>query len=830
MHKRIFYVYKNNDIMAHKVYLCILLSQINIMNIGNEKGLSLLEVKKRQKIYGKNEINEKIQSNIQRFLKKFIGPIPLMIEIALVLSLITGKWEDFIIIAVLLGVNISVDYIQEQNAHKALQALKRTLAPTAIVLRDGIFSVVNAKELVPGDIVKLTIGEVVPADAILIDDAYVHIDQSTTTGESLPVEKKKGDTVYISSIVQKGIALAQVSATGRNSSMGKNAELVAQAGREEESHFQIAIIKIGRFLMILSGVLIVILFYALISRGDGLIESMRFVLVLAVASIPVALPAVLSVTMAIGASALAKKNAIVSNFKAIEELAGVDELCIDKTGTLTKNEITVTSPKTYNDFKITDLFSYALLASNLSYTSPIEKAIKSYADKNSLAGYLSNFNIKTFIPFDPTRKITEVTVTTKDKEFTIIMGAPQVIVGKVGQSEIADSIKSDIEEFAKNGFRTIALAKKINGIFLPVGIIPLLDPPRDDSMSVISSIKDNGVNVKMLTGDNSSIALFISKLLHIGTRIVNSSDLRKVQDTKINSDDVEIVTNANIFAEVVPEDKYYIIDVLKKDGHIVAMTGDGVNDAPALKKADIGIAVSGASPAARSAADVILLSNGLSVIKDAIDSARMTFARMQSYATFRIAETIRIIFFITLSVLVFDYSPLSAVMIIVLALLNDIPVMSIAYDNAATSRKPIRWHLRETLFIATILGITGLMSSFLLFYWLNVSGYTVAIIQTLLFLKLDVSGHSTLYLTRTGRDHFWKRPFPSLKFFIPAFSSRIIGTIIAVFGILMEPISWKAVVLIWIYSTVWFLINDQIKVLSYKLLDRFKENSILKNR
>jgi H+-transporting ATPase len=794
------------------------------MDSNNIKGLSASEVEKLQKKYGQNEIEEKSESSMGRLLKKFVGPIPLMIEAALILSLIIQKWEDFIIIAVLLVVNISVDYIQEQNAHKALQALKKTLAPTAVVLREGSLSVVDAKQLVPGDVIKLKIGDVVPADAVLIDDTYVNIDQSTITGESLPVEKKKGDTVFVSSIVQKGIAFARVSATGRNSSMGKNAELVAQAGREEESHFQIAIIKIGKFLMALSGVLIVILFYALISQGDELLESIRFVLVLAVASVPVALPAVLSVTMAIGASTLAKRNAIVSNFKAIEELAGVDELCIDKTGTLTKNAITVTSPKTYGDFSVSDLFAYALLASNLSYTSPIEKAIKLYTEEHSLEENLPQYKIKSFIPFDPTRKMTEAAVATKNEEFTIMMGAPQVIVSRLGKNENASSIEKDIDEFAKNGFRTLALAKKVGDNFLPVGVIPLLDPPRDDSASVISSIKNIGVDVKMLTGDNSAISLFIAKLLNIGKNIIDSSGLRKVQETEINDDDVEAVTNANIFAEVIPEDKYYIIDVLKKDGHIVAMTGDGVNDAPALKKADIGIAVSGASPAARSAADVVLLSDGLSVIKDAIVSARMTFTRMQSYATFRIAETIRIVFFITLSVLIFNYTPLTAVMIIVLALLNDIPVMAIAYDNAAASNKPIRWHMQETLFIATVLGIAGLASSFLLFYWLNVNGYAILIIQTLLFLKLDVSGHSTLYLTRTGREHFWKRPFPSLKFFIPAFGSRIIGTIIALFGIFMEPISWQAVVYLWIYATVWFLINDQIKVFSYKLFDLIKKH------
>lgn len=798
------------------------------MNYDHIQGLSYNEVKKLQAKYGRNEIEEKYQSSLIRFFKKFIGPIPLMIEIALVLSVVAGKVEDFIIIAILLGVNITVDFVQEQNAFKALQDLKNTLAPTATVLRDGVFTTIDAKELVPGDVVKLNIGDVVPADCILIDGSYLYIDQSTITGESLPVEKKKDDFLYASSVIQKGTALARVSATGHRSSIGKNADLVARADAEEKSHFQTAIINIGKFLIILSSALVVMLFYVLISRDGSFIDSARFVLVLAVASIPVALPAVLSVTMAIGASTLAKKNAIVSNFKAIEELAGVDELCIDKTGTITKNELTVSSPKVYGNFRTVDLFTYALLASNLSYTSPIEKAIKLYSEKYPVADLLNDYIIESFLPFDPIRKTTEAVVNNKTKgvSFKIIMGAPQIIVDRIDQDSAKSILVDDIYRFAKNGFRTLAVAVELRGSFLPVGVIPLLDPPRDDSISVISSIKKYGINIKMLTGDNSAIALFISRVLNIGSRVMNSSDLRKIRDTNTLNDDIKSIADTNTFVEVVPEDKYYIIDILQKSGHIVAMTGDGVNDAPALKKADIGIAVSGASPAAQSAADVILLTKGLSVIKDAIVSARMTFARMQSYATFRIAETIRIIFFITLSIIVFGYSPLSAVMIIMLALLNDIPVMSIAYDNAAVSEKPIRWHLNETLFISGVLGITGLASSFLLFYWLNVSGYAIAVIQTLLFLKLDVSGHSTLYITRTGKKHFWERPFPSLKFFIPAFSSRIIGTIIAALGIFMEPVSWTAIMYIWVYSTAWFLINDQIKVFSYKLFDRFKKRKM----
>ena len=794
------------------------------------KGLSSSKAKELQKQYGRNTIEEKLQSDTMRFFKKFIGPIPLMIEIALVLSIIAGKWEDFIIISILLGVNIMVDFLQESKANKALQALKETLAPTAFVLRDGVFCEIDAGDLVPGDIIKLVIGDIVPADSVIVDDAYIYVDQSTITGESLPVEKKKNDVVYIGSIVQKGIVLARVTMIGRNSTMGKNVSLVAKAEREEETHFQKAILDISKFLIILSLVLITIVFIVLILRGDPFMESLSFILVLAIASIPVALPTVLSVTMAIGARDLAKKKAIVSNFKSIEELAGIDELCIDKTGTLTKSEITVSSPKAYGDFDLENLFTYALLSINTQHKSTIEKAIYTYAKEHNFTKKTTLYSIDKFIPFDPTRKMTEVLAHTDIDTYTIIMGAPQVIVRHINQDNDASKMLSqDISSFAEKGFRTLVVAIKNKKGFLPVGIIPIIDPPKDDSKFIISEIMQRGIHVKMVTGDNKAIAGFIARVLNIGTRIITGSSLlQKVQQTKINSGDITLVSNTDVFAEVIPEDKYYIVSALQKGGHIVAMTGDGVNDAPALKKADIGIAVLGSLPAARSAADIILLDSGLSVIKDAIDYARMTFARMQSYATFRIAETIRIVFFITFSVLIFNYSPLSAVMIILLALLNDIPVMSIAYDNVSINHKPTRWHLHETLIISTILGITGLISSFVLFYWLNVNEYAVVVIQTLIFLKLDVSGHSTLYLTRTGRKHFWERPFPSLKFFIPAFSSRIIGTLIVAYGIFMEQISWKAVVYIWIYSIIWFLFNDQVKVFSYKILDRIKKNKTKK--
>ncbi len=790
------------------------------------KGLSTKEAEKLQRQFGRNDVKEKELSWLASIAKKFYGPIPLMIEIALVLSAIVGKWEDFAIIFALLAVNVSVDFWQEHKARTALNAIKSMLSPTATALRDGEFATIDARELVPGDIVKISLGDIVPADAELVEDVTLSVDQSSITGESVAVEITLDGKLHASSIVQKGTGLLRITAIGASSAIGKSLQLVARAEVEEESHFQKAILGISRFLIILSAILAIVVFTALILRGDTLIETMRFVLVLAIASIPVALPAVLSVTMAVGASNLSKRNTIVSNFRAIEELAGVDRLCVDKTGTLTKNKMSVLHPKTYGNFTEAKLLVYALLASDDGYKTPVEQAIRAYSKEHGYFGNLKEYAVTEFTAFDPRTKVTATEFAEDGENVRVTMGATQKIAERLMNDAEKKQLESDVDALSVDGFKAMAVVREVGNTVELVGLLPFMDPPRDDAAEVIEEIHRQGVVIKMITGDNTAIARYVAKLLNIGTRIIEGAHLQKIFATKGAMDDTVLVANTDVFTEVTPEDKYNIIDTLERHGHIVAMTGDGVNDAPALKKAHVGIAVSGASAAARGAADIVLLDSGLSVIKHAIEQARVTFARMQSYATFRIAETIRIIFFISLAILLFNYSPITAVMIIVLALLNDIPIMAIAYDNAPQSDVPVRWHLRETIIVSSVLGITGLLSSFGLLYLLHSAGVAIAIIQTAIFVKLDVSGHSTLYITRTGRKHFWERPFPSLKFFLPAFSTRIIGTIMALFGIFMQPIGIKAVAFIWIYSTLWFLLNDQVKVLTYKILDKFakKEN------
>ncbi len=784
------------------------------MSSHNLQGLTEVEVESLRDKYGFNEIPDSEDSTFMWVLKKFLNPITIMIEVALVLSVMAGKLEDFIIIAILLMVNVGIEMWQEKKASDALSTLKSTLAPEAVVIRGGKSKVIPARELVPGDIIKIVLGDIVPADVEIISDGVVSVDQSTITGESMAVERNKGEVLYASSVVQRGSVHAKVVNIALDTYIGKSATLVSKAQSEENSHFQKAVIGIGKFLAGLSAFLITIMSVVLYYRGDSLIEIAQFALVLAIASIPVALPAVLSVTMAVGASILSKYNAIVSNFKAVEELAGVDVLCVDKTGTLTKNEIEIKDPIVYGDYSIKDLFIYAVLASEPTHKNKIELAIERFAKSQKLNLNIDKFKVESFVSFTPTTKVTEAKVKGPDGlRYSVVMGAPQVIVRLLTDTSLRAKLEADVAKLADSGTRALAVAMRTKDGADLIGLMPMIDPPREDSKEVIQAMRGYGVDVKMITGDNSAIARYIAKLLNIGSSVVDSINFKHSDDKS------RLVNETEVFAEVVPSDKYEIVDILQKDGHIVAMTGDGVNDAPALKKADIGIAVAGASPAARSAADVVLVGSGLGTIKVALEHTRKIFARMQSYATFRIAETIRIVLFVSLTVFIFGFTPISALMIVLLALLNDIPVMAMAYDNASMSDQPVRWHLRETMIVASVLGIMGLLSSFLLLYTLMIYSVPMAIIYTIMFLKLDVSGHSTLYTTRTGRNHFWHKPYPSLKFFLPAFSSRIIGSLMAFFGIFMEPISLTAIIIVWVYSTIWFILNDQIKVLTYKLID-----------
>src|SRR5271166_6166427 len=785
------------------------------------EGLTQAEAQKRLIRYGPNEIEEKKTNELLKFLSYFWGPIPWMIEVAVILSAVARHWPDFGIILVLLLANAVVGFWEEHQAGNAIAALKATLAIKARVKRDRKWITPAARELVPGDVIRVRLGDIVPADARLLEGDPIEVDQSALTGESLPATRTPGEAVFSGSIIRQGETDALVYATGQNTYFGKTAQLVQEA--HTVSHFQRAVLKIGNYLIMLAVALVAVIIIVALFRGDPILATLQFALVLTVAAIPVAMPTVLSVTMAVGARLLAKKEAIVSRLVAIEELAGVDVLCSDKTGTLTQNKLTLGDPFSVNNVPAEQVILNAALASRSDNNDTIDLAVLGGLKNNPA---LQGYQVVHFQPFDPVHKRTEASIKAADgKTFKVTKGAPQVILElSANAGQVKPAVEKAVNEFAARGFRSLGVARaEGEGQWQFLGVLPLFDPPREDAKTTIATARQMGVKIKMVTGDALAIAQETAKKLGMGTAILDASGLGDVkhQETKAVSESIE---NADGFAQVFPEHKFHIVDILQKHGHAVGMTGDGVNDAPALKKADCGIAVSGATDAARAAASIVLLAPGLSVIIDAIKESRKIFQRMNSYAIYRIAETLRVLFFMTLAILIFKFYPVTAVMIVMIALLNDGAILSIAYDNVHYRNQPEAWNMRMVLGIATVLGVVGVVSAFGLFYLAEESlldsflpRLDRAVIQTLVYLKLSVAGHLTIFLTRT-RGPFWSiRPAKIL--WMAVLGTQMIATLIAVYGLFMTPLGWKWAGFVWGYAIAWALVNDRIKLLAYRIFD-----------
>jgi H+-transporting ATPase len=838
------------------------------------RGLTDAQIEAARQEHGFNEIPEHEDPTWKRLLRRFWGPIPWMIEVAAILSAVVGKWEDFAIISVLLLVNVAIDFRQESKALSALKVLKDKLARVALVLRNGRWRKIPARELVPGDVVKVKIGDLVPADLKLAQGDMLQLDQSALTGESLPVSVSRGDTAYANAVVKMGEMVGQVEAIGLETYFGRTVALVAKASKGGRSHFQRAVVRVGNFLIALAFVLVVLIITVSLFRGDPPLEIVRFCLVLVVASIPVALPAVLSVTMAVGAVNLAKHRAIVSRLVSIEELAGVDILCSDKTGTLTQNRMELGEPVVFGEHTATEMLVAAALASREENADPLEAPVFAALQEAGQYDSVTQARTERFVPFDPVHKRTEAEVVLDGERWVVTKGAAQVVLASCEPGELPDAVDEQVTELARRGNRTLAVARRRpdEERFHPLGLLPFFDPPREDSADTLERAGKMGVRVQMITGDNLAIAVEIAKMLGVDGEIRRADDLKSARPVEVEaiartiaevlldelkpemsesarqdalqrveqrideqipalspansfvrrheSELIELIEGAGGFAQVMPEDKYLIIDKLQKADHIVAMTGDGVNDAPALRKADAGIAVSGATDAARAAADLVLTKPGLSVIIRALEQSRMIFERMESYAIFRIAETMRVVLFMSLAIIVFNFYPVTAIMIVLLALLNDLPIMAIAYDNARVAASPVRWDMREVLTVASVLGLAGVSASFLLFFLLEEFQVSKELVQPLMFLKLAVAGHSTIYVTRSRRRHFWERPFPSWKLLVPALGTQGAGVLIACYGLFMPAIGWAWTGWIILYATAWLFFNDYVKLWTYRLMDR----------
>jgi H+-transporting ATPase len=794
-------------------------------------GLSSTEADRRLAQYGPNTIADRAESKWHKLLAYFWGPLPFLIEAAAIISALRRDWGDFAVVAGLLVYNAAVGFWQDSKAANALASLRKGLALRARVRRDGKWETINATDLVPGDLVDIAGGQIVPADVVLIDGEYLSCDQAALTGESLPVSKKVGDQAYSGSVAKQGSMTGLVTATGSNTFFGRTAKLVGSAGAV--SHSQRAVTQVGDFLLLLALVLAAVLAgaqgYRLVLADDWSWSEFgrlaQYVLVLLIASIPVALPAVMSVTMAIGAYALSLQKAIVSRLSAIEELAGVDILCSDKTGTLTMNQLTVESGIPFGSATADDVVRDAALATQKSSQDPIDVAILKATDGRA---DLQTTKQTAFVPFDPVNKRTISTVIAQGGQVChYAKGAPQAIASLARpDSGTLERYNATVSNLASKGYRALGVARSSDGkAWEIVGIVSLMDPPRADAKATIAEAKALGLNVKMVTGDDVAIGDQIAAQLGIGDHLLVASDVFGQQDINtaavMSNSVVDAVERADGFARVFPEHKYEIVKTLQSRGHIVGMTGDGVNDAPALKQADCGIAVSGATDAARSAAALILTAPGLSTIINAVRVSRQIFERIESYVYYRIAMTIDIMIVVVASIVFFQFQPVTAIMIVVLALLDDIPIMTIAYDNVPAAPRPVRWDMHRILLFASLMGLLSVAQTFSLLLiglrWIADSHLQAIIhldahqLQTVMFLQLAVGGHLLLFVVRT--KHFlFEPPYPSARLFWAIVATQIAAILVCYMGVGVPALPPAAIVGVWIYCLVWMTILDIFKV------------------
>ncbi|MGA8649042.1 MAG: plasma-membrane proton-efflux P-type ATPase [Xanthobacteraceae bacterium] len=796
----------------------------------SKNGLSSDEAKRRLAQYGPNALEDHTESKWHKLLLYFWGPLPFLIEAAAVISALRRDWPDFAVVTGLLLYNAIVGFWQDNKAANALAALKKGLAPRARVLRDGQWAAQDAAGLVPGDVVSIEAGQIIPADLILIDGKYLSCDQAALTGESLPVAKKVGDKAYSGSIAKQGAMIGLVTATGSKTFFGRTAKLVGAAGAA--SHSQRAVTQVGDFLLLLAFALAIILVGVQCYRQlvvadvwslDEFGKIAQYVLVLLIASIPVALPAVMSVTMAIGAYTLSLQKAIVSRLSAIEELAGVDVLCSDKTGTLTMNRLTVETEIPFGSFTADDVVLGAALATQKSSEDAIDVAILSVAKSRADIAQMKQTD---FVPFDPVNKRTMATIVDPSgKTRHYAKGAPQAISGLAKpDADLLSRYQATVTELAGKGYRALGVARSDDGkTWAIVGLISLMDPPRPDAKATIDAAKALGVNVKMVTGDDVAIGDQIAAQLDLGDHLLVASDVFK-DDGKsgaLSASVMDAVERADGFGRVFPQHKYEIVKALQARGHIVGMTGDGVNDAPALKQADCGIAVSGATDAARSAAALILTAPGLSTIVNAIGVARQIFERIESYIYYRVAMTLDIMILVVASIVLFQFQPITAIMIVALALLDDIPIMTIAYDNVPAAEQPVRWNIQRILVFASFMGLLSVVETFGLLLiglrWVadpqlqDMIRLDSAQLQTVMFLQLAVGGHLLLFVVRTKRSLF-QPPYPSARLFWAIVATQVVAVVVCLVGVGVRAIPPAAIVAVWIYCLLWMVVLDILKL------------------
>ncbi|KAJ5676115.1 hypothetical protein N7462_009012 [Penicillium macrosclerotiorum] len=791
-----------------------------LLNTDLISGLTDEQVTASRRKHGSNLMKEEKRNNFLKFMLLFWGPVQWVMEGSALLACGLKDWIDFGVIAGLLLLNACVGFLQEYHAGNIVDSLKKTLALKATVTRNGEKLEIGAGEVVAGDVVHLEDGSIVPADGVLVAaGAHLQIDQSSITGESLAVDKHQNDTCFASSVVRRGTTTMIVTATGDKTFVGKAAALVTKAGNGP-GHFTIVLNAISMILLTLVVLTLLVVWVASYYRSDDIQSILEYTLAITIVGVPVGLPAVVTTTMAVGASYLAKRNAIVQKLSAIESLAGAEILCSDKTGTLTRNKLALGEPFTCPGMDVEELMLTACLASTRKVRGMdaidrvFIKALKGYPLVKQQIG---QFRTLEFHPFDPVSKKVKALVETPEGEKMIcVKGAPLAILRTVQEDHpVLDMIerlyREKITEFAGRGFRALGVARKIDDAQWQIlGIVPCSDPPRHDTAKTIAEAKHLGLSIKMLTGDAVGIARETARQLGLGTNIYNAERLGITGAGTMSGSEVnDFVEAADGFAEVFPQHKYSVVDILQQRGNLVAMTGDGVNDAPSLKKADTGIAVEGASDAARSAADIVFLAPGLSAIIDAIKTSRQIFHRMYSYVIYRIALSLHLEIFFGLWIAIMN-EVLDLRLVVLLAIFADIATLAIAYDNAPYSPAPVKWNLPKLWGIAVILGLVLAGGSWIAFGTMLLRGEHGGMVQNfgardpVLFLEIALTQNWLIFITRRIPGSTTKN-WPSRQLVTAVLAVDGAATGMTIGGVFVnQATSIVAVVRVWVFSIgVW---------------------------
>lgn len=774
-------------------------------------GLTEDEAKQRIKTFGYNEIAEKKKNPLGVFLSRFWGPMPWLLEIAMLLAAFLGHILEAAIILILLAINAVIGFLNERNSHKALELLKKKLAIQARVLRNGVWMVEEARDIVPGDVIVVGLGDLVPADAKIVSGA-VSVDQSALTGESLPIDASQSGVIYSGSVVKRGEAKSVIVNTGVNTYFGKTAELVKIA--KPKSHQQEIMLAIVKYMMYVGiAALVSVSVYGLMVNVD-VFSMLTFTVVFLMGAVPVALPAVLTIVQAVGAVELAKKKVLVTRLDSIEDAASVDFLCLDKTGTITQNQLSVVDIKPLTHHNTKDVITMAGLASKEESKDLIDSAVIKQARNMGIT--FGTYEVASFKPFDPSTKRTEAIVEVKGKQFRVVKGAPQIVLSLCREvdEETQNETNRSVEEFSKKGYRTLAVAMSEENnleILHLVGLLCLADPPRPDSKNMIEEIRKEGIKPLMLTGDNIAIAKEVAQQVSIGDKIIRMTDLKGLSETE----QAGIIEESDGFAEIYPEDKYKTVKLLQSRRHLVGMTGDGVNDAPALKQAEMGIAVSNSTDVAKASASIVLTEPGVKVIIDAVKMSRQIYQRMLTWVLNKITKTIQFIGLLTIGFFWLRGIVISLLGMSLLIFANDFITMSLATDNVKHTSNPNKWNVKNITLASLVLGLFLVAEGTAAIYvGLELFHLDFEQLRTFILLMLIFTSQFRVYIVRERRFFWSSHPGKGL---LLSTTATIAGfVLLGIYGVIIPAITPNQVLFVLALSALFIFTLDPLKYYTFK--------------